>query len=67
MQNADGAREQAEHADDGEAGKDGEDEGLGHLARHYGEAHGGNGKAKGEQHHETNIAVAARAVATGSA
>ena len=32
MQNADGTREQAEHADDGEAGKDSEDEGLGHLA-----------------------------------
>ena len=45
MKDADGAREQAEHADHGKAGKDGEHEGLGHLARHHGETDGGHREA----------------------
>ena len=59
MQDADGAGEQAEHADHGEAAKDGEDERLGHLARDHGEADGGHGETKRERHHESDIAAAA--------
>ena len=59
MQDADGAGEQAEHADHGKAAKDGKDEGLGHLARDHGEADGGHGKTERERHHESDIAAAA--------
>ena len=59
MQDADGAGEQAEHADHGEAAEDGKDERLGHLARDHGEADGGHGETKRERHHESDIAAAA--------
>ena len=59
MQDADGAGEQAEHADHGEAAEDGKHERLGHLARDHGEADGGHGETKRERHHESDIAAAA--------
>ena len=58
MEDADGAGEQAEHADHGKTAENGKDEGLGHLARDHGKGDGGNGKPEREQHHETDIAVA---------
>ena len=57
MQNADGAGEQAEHADDRKPGEDRQNERLGHLARHHGEADGGNRQSQRKQHHEPNAAV----------
>ncbi len=65
MENADGAGEQAEHAHHGKAGKDGEHERLGHLARHHGKAHGGYCQGKGEKHHKAHAAVALGAVGGG--
>ena len=59
MQDADGAGEQAEHADHGKAAEDGEHERLGHLARDHGKADGGHGETKRERNHEADIAVAA--------
>ena len=59
MQDADGAGEQAEHADHGKAAENGKDEGLGHLARDHGKGDGGDGKPKSERNHEADIAFAA--------
>ncbi len=57
MQDADGAREQAEHADHGKPGEDREHEGLGHLARHHGEPDGRHREREREQDHEPDAAV----------
>ena len=62
MQDADGAGEQAKHADHGKSAENGKDEGLGHFARDHGKRDGGHGKAKGKRHHETDIALAARLI-----
>ena len=62
MQNADGAGEQAEHADHGKSGQDGEHERLGHLARDHGKADGGDRQGQREQNHETHAGVARRKV-----
>ena len=59
MQDADGAGEQAEHADHGKAAKDGKHEGLGHFARDHGEADGGHGKTERERNHESDVAATA--------
>src|SRR5262245_56475128 len=59
MQYADGAGEQATHADHGKSANDGKDEGVGHLARDQGEADGGHGETKPKRHHESDIAAAA--------
>ena len=57
MQNADGAGEQAEHADDRERGEDRQHERLGHLARHHGEPDRGDRQSERKQHHEPHAAV----------
>ncbi len=62
MQNADGAGEQAEHPDHGEAGKNGKHEGLGHLARHHGEADRGDRQRQRQQDDEAHAAVTLGAV-----
>jgi hypothetical protein len=59
MQDADGTREQAEHADHGKSAENGKDEGLGHFARDHGKADGGHSKSKGKGDHEPDIALAA--------
>ena len=58
MQDADGAGEQAKHADHGEPGQDGKHERLGHLARHHSEADGGDRQRQRQQNHERHAAVA---------
>ena len=65
MQDADGAGEQAEHADHGKSGQDGEHERLGHLARHHGKADGGDRECQRQQHHEAHAAVSLGAVCGG--
>ena len=65
MQNADGAGEQAEHADHGKSGQDGEHERLGHLARHHGKADGGHRECQRQHHHEAHAAVSLGAVCGG--
>ena len=57
MENADGAGKQTKHTDHSKTGKDGEDEGLGHFARHHGEDDRGDRQGKGEDDDETHIAV----------
>ena len=65
MQDADGAREQAEHAHHGKPGEDREHEGLGHLARHHGKPDGRHGEREREQDHEPNAAVPFAAIGCG--
>ena len=65
MENADGASEQAEHADHRKTGEDREHERLGHLARQHGKGHGRNGKREREHHHEAHASVAFGAVCGG--
>ncbi len=65
MEDADGAREQAEHADHGKAGKDREHERLRHLARQHGKGDCGHGKCKRKQHDQTHTAVAFATVGGG--
>jgi hypothetical protein len=65
MEDADGAREQAEHADHGERGKDGEHEGLGHLARHHGKTDRRRGQGQREQDDQAHAAVAFATVCGG--
>ena len=65
MQDADGAGEQAEHADHRKPGQDGEHERLGHLARHHGQADRGDREREREQNHERHAAVALSAVGGG--
>ena len=65
IEDADGPCEEAEHADDGEAGKNREDEGLRDLARHHGEADGGDRQCKSEKNHEPHAPIARRQVGGG--
>jgi hypothetical protein len=59
MQDADGAGEQAEHADHGKAAEYGKDERLCHFARDHGKPDRRHGKPKRKRHHKTTIAFAA--------
>ena len=65
IEDADGAREQAEHADHGKAGEDGEHERLGYFARDHGKPDRRHGKGEREKHDKPDTAVPFGAVGGG--